>query len=168
MSLIASVVEAIHISEEELTKMLISDVKEVFSTMVGMENLLHLPSQIEPITHFEDCVTAMVGMAGTFSGLTSIHAPQRLALQITSSMLGMEVTEMDDDVSDALGEIANMIAGSFKMHLTKGGIEIRISTPSVVTGSDYVISAGNALDTITLRFATDEDWFIVSITLQND
>lgn len=168
MSLIASVVEAIHISEEELTKMLISDVKEVFSTMVGMEDLLHLPSQIEPITHFEDCVTAMVGMAGTFSGLTSIHAPQRLALQITSSMLGMEVTEMDDDVSDALGEIANMIAGSFKMHLTKGGIEIRISTPSVVTGSDYVISAGNALDTITLRFATDEDWFIVSITLQND
>ncbi len=168
MSLIASVVEAIHISEEELTKMLISDVKEVFSTMVGMENLLHLPSQIEPITHFEDCVTAMVGMAGTFSGLTSIHTPQRLALQITSSMLGMEVTEMDDDVSDALGEIANMIAGSFKMHLTKGGIEIRISTPSVVTGSDYVISAGNALDTITLRFATDEDWFIVSITLQND
>ena len=168
MSLIASVVEAIHISEEELTKMLISDVKEVFSTMVGMENLLHLPSQIEPITHFEDCVTAMVGMAGTFSGLTSIHTPQRLALQITSSMLGMEVTEMDDDVSDALGEIANMIAGSFKMHLTKGGIEIRISTPSVVTGTDYVISAGNALDTITLRFATDEDWFIVSITLQND
>lgn len=168
MSLVAKVLESIAIPEEELVRMLISDTKEVFSTMVGMEDLLHLPSQIEPITHFEDCVTAMVGMAGTFSGLVNIHAPQSLALQITSSMLGMEVTELDDDVRDALGEIANMIAGSFKLHLTRGGADIRISTPSVVTGSEYVVAAGNASDTITLRFSTDNDWFIVAITLQKE
>jgi len=168
MTLIAKVLDSIGFPEEELVRMLISDTKEVFSTMVGMEDLLHLPSQIEPMTHFEDCITAMVGMAGSFSGLVSVHTPQNLALQITSSMLGMEVSEVDDDVRDALGEIANMIAGSFKLHLTRGGADIRISTPSVVTGSEYVVAAGNALDTITLRFSTDDDWFIVAITLQKD
>jgi len=168
MTLIAKVLESIEIPEAELVRMLISDTKEVFSTMVGMEDLLHLPSQIEPITHFEDCITAMVGMAGTFSGLVNIHTPQSLALQITSSMLGMEVSEVDDDVRDALGEIANMIAGSFKLHLTRGGADIRISTPSVVTGSEYVVAAGNALDTITLRFSTDYNWFIVAVTLQKE
>jgi chemotaxis protein CheX len=168
MTVVAKILESIGLTEDELVKMLISDTKEVFSTMVGMEDLLHLPSQIEPVTHFEDCITAMVGMAGTYSGLVNIHTPQNLALQITSSMLGMEVTEVDDDVQDALGEIANMIAGSFKLHLSRGGADIRISTPSVVTGSDYVVAAGSAQDTITLRFVTDDDWFIVAITLQKE
>jgi len=168
MTLVAKILESIEITEDELVKLLISDTKEVFSTMVGMEDLLHLPSQIEPMTHFNDCITAMVGMAGTFSGLVSIHSPQSLALQITSSMLGMDVAEVDEDVHDALGEIANMIAGSFKLHLSRGGADIRISTPSVVTGSEYSIAAGNAQDTITLHFATDNDWFVVAITLQKD
>ena len=169
MSLLAKILDSVGIPEDELVKLLISDTKEVFSSMVGMEDVLHLPSQIEPITHFEGCMTAMVGMAGTFSGLVSIHTPQSMAMQITSSMLGMEVTEVNDDVSDALGEIANMIAGSFKLHLTRSGTaDIRISTPSVVAGSEYVVAAGNASNTITLRFATDTDWFIVAATLQKE
>lgn len=168
MSFIAKVLESIKLTEDELTNLLIADVKEVFSTMVGVEDLLHLPSQVEPITHFENCVTAMVGMAGTYSGLVCAHAPRDLALQITSGMLGMEVTEVDDDVRDALGEIANMIAGSFKLHLTRCGADIRISTPSVVTGSDYDVSAGTMQDTITLRFTTDNGWFIVAITMEKE
>jgi hypothetical protein len=31
-----------------------------------------------------------------------------------------------------------------------------------------MVAAGNAQDTITLRFVTDDDWFIVAITLQKD
>lgn len=168
MSFIKQVTELIELSEDELVKLLIADIREVFSTMVGIEDLLHVSSLVDPITHFEGCVTAMVGMAGAFSGLVCVHTPQTLALQITSGMLGMEITELDDDVRDALGEIANMIAGSFKLHLTRCGSDIRISTPSVVTGSEYAISAGNINDTITLRFATDNDWFIVAITLEKE
>jgi len=168
MPLNPRILESLSISEDDLIKWLIADTKEVFSTMVGMEDLLHLPSQVELTTHFENCVTAMVGMAGSLSGLVSIHTPQPLALQITSSMLGMDIDEMCEDVNDALGEIANMIAGSFKLHLEKGGADIRISTPSVVTGSEYVVTAGNENDTLTLRFATDEDWFIVAITIENE
>jgi len=166
MGFSTKILEAQNITEEELTKFLVSDIKEVFSTMVGMEDILPVPTQIEPITHFEGCITAMVGLAGSYSGLVSIHTPQTLALQITSSMLGMEVTEMDEDVQDALGEVANMVAGSFKLHLARGGADIRISTPSVVIGSDYVITAGTINDTMTLRFMTDDDWFIVAITLE--
>ena len=166
MGFSSKILEAQNITEEELTKLLVNDIKEVFSTMVGMEDILPVPTQIEPMTHFEGCITSMVGLAGSYSGLVSIHTPQTLALQITASMLGMDVTEMNEDVQDALGEVANMVAGSFKLHLARGGADIRISTPSVVTGSDYVISAGTLNDTMTLRFITDDDWFIVAITLE--
>ncbi len=168
MSLLKKVLQSIELSEDELVRLLISDIREVFSTMVGMEDLLHLPTLIDPMTHFEECVTAMIGLAGSYSGMVNVHTPQSLALRITSSMLGMDIEELNEDVSDALGEIANMIAGSFKQHLTRRGAETRISTPSVVTGSNYDVSSGTAQDTITLRFMTDDSWFIVAITLDQE
>ena len=33
----------------------------------------------------------------------------------SGTFLGMEVAELDDDVKDAIGEIANMIAGNLKI-----------------------------------------------------
>ena len=151
------------LTEDELVKRLAGDVREVFSTMVEMEDLLHLPMLIETVTQFENCVTAMVGLAGTYNGLVSIHAPLRQALDITAGMLGQEVTAFNEDVRDALGEIANMIAGSFKQHLSKGGADIRLSTPSVITGKEYTVAARNPDETLSLHFATDESWFVVSV-----
>ncbi|NTV48966.1 MAG: chemotaxis protein CheX [Geobacteraceae bacterium] len=157
---------AINMTEDELIKSLIKDVQDVFINMVGVEDLMHLPIQIDVTTHFKECLTAMVGLAGTYNGLVSVHIPWPLAISFTSLMLGMEVTEIDDDVNDAMGEIANMIAGSFKQHLSKGGSDIQLSTPSVVNGADYVVSSGNNLENITLKFATDEEWFMVSLSIE--
>jgi chemotaxis protein CheX len=157
---------AINLTEEQLIKSLIKDVQDVFITMVGVEDLMHLPIQIDVTTHFKECLTAMVGLAGTYNGLVSVHIPWPLAISFTSLMLGMEVTEINDDVNDAMGEIANMVAGSFKQHLSKGGSDIQLSTPSVVNGTDYVVSSGNNLENITLKFATDEEWFMVSLSIE--
>lgn len=157
---------AINMNEEQLVKSLIKDVQEVFINMVGVEDLMHLPIQIDATTHFKQCMTAMVGLAGTYNGLVSVHIPWPLAISFTSLMLGMEVTEIDDDVNDAMGEIANMIAGSFKQHLSKGGSDIQLSTPSVVNGSDYTVSSGNNIENITLKFDTNEEWFMVSLSIE--
>ena len=156
----------INMTEDALIKSLIKDVQDVFINMVGVEDLMHLPIQIDVTTHFKECLTAMVGLAGTYNGLVSVHVPWPLAISFTSLMLGMEVTEIDDDVNDAMGEIANMIAGSFKQHLSKGGSDIQLSTPSVVNGADYVVSSGNDLENITLKFASDDEWFMVAISIE--
>ena len=155
-------------TEEMLTQKLMRDVKDIFGTMVGLEDLLHLPIQIDPVTNFTDCISSMVGLAGTYNGLISLHMPCNLAIRATSSMLGIEVTELDDDVKDALSEIANMIAGSFKQNLSKGGMDIRLSTPSVVYGKEYVITLSNNPDQIAVRFATDDDWFMVSVAFEEN
>jgi chemotaxis protein CheX len=168
MSLPASIYEQLGTTEEQLVAQFHKDVQDVFTTMVGVEDLLHLPLQVDPKTHFSDCITAMVGFAGLYNGLLSLHVPQKLALSFTSSMIGMDVTELNDDVNDALGEIANMIAGSFKHHLSKDGHEVRLSTPSVVTGKEYVISSGTLANTLTLLFDSNEEWFMVSVVVETD
>lgn len=154
-------------TEEQLTKALTRDVQEIFSSMVGVEDIMYLPPQMDLTHHFKECLTAMVGLAGSHSGLVSIHVPWPLALSFTSLMLGMEVTEINDDVNDAMGEIANMIAGSFKQHLSKGGRDIQLSTPSVVNGSDYTVTSAGDIENITLKLATDEEWFMVSLSLED-
>lgn len=167
MSMRPETLAAINLTEDQLVKSLTKDVQEVFINMVGIEDLMHLPIQVDATTHFKECLTAMVGLAGTYNGLVSVHLPWPLAISFTSLMLGMEVTEIDDDVNDAMGEIANMVAGSFKQHLSKGGSDVHLSTPSVVNGGDYIVSSGKNLENITLKFATDEEWFMVSLSIED-
>ena len=156
----------LNISENQLIEALVKDVQDVFTTMLGVADITHIPTQAELPYTCRNCLTAMVGMVGRYNGLVCIKLPLPLALSFTSLMLGMKVTEIDDDVNDAMGEIANMIAGSFKQHLSKGGSDIQLSTPSVVNGSDYVVSSGSNLENITLKFASDEEWFMVSLSIE--
>lgn len=163
-----SIIEPLGLTVLGMVERLTSDVQEVFSTMVGMENVMQAPTQIDPVTSFENSVTAMVGLAGSYNSIVSLHAPQNLAMAFTSGMLGMEVAEIDDDVRDAIGEIANMIAGSFKNLLSGNGADIKLSTPSVVTGEKYFVSAGSPADTLTLCFSADEGSFLVSASLKRE
>jgi len=163
MTLSNGLLNSLNTSEELLAQLLMQDVNEIFATMIVLEDLLHLPEQIDPVISFKCCISSLVGMAGTYSGLISLHMPDNLALVATSCMLGMEVTEVNDDVSDAMGEIANMIAGSFKQHLTKSGLDIHLSTPSVVYGKEYIINLGNNPNQIVVRFGTEDAWFMVAV-----
>jgi chemotaxis protein CheX len=163
MPLSHELLNSLNSTEDVLVAQLNRDVKEIFTSMVGLDDLLHLPMQIDPVTTFTDCISSMVGLAGHYNGLVSLHMPSGLALKATSSMLGMEVSEIDEDVNDAMGEIANMIAGSFKMHLSKSGADVQLSTPSVVYGKEYIVTLGSNPEQIMLRFATDDDWFMVAV-----
>jgi chemotaxis protein CheX len=158
----------LHTTEDVLKRQLIQDVKDVFSTMIGIDDLRHLPLEIDPMNHFSGCISALVGLAGTYNGLISLHVPNELAKNITTNMLGQEVPTFSNDVQDALGEVANIIAGSFKQHLTSNGPDIRLSTPSVVTGKQYAISLTNKPEAMALRFASDVDWFMVAVAMEYD
>ncbi len=153
-------------NESDLASRVISDVQEVFGTMVGIHDLLPLPLMTDLVTHFENSVTAMVGLVGAYSGVVCLHAPRNLALDFTSGMLGVEVAELDEDVHDAMGELANMIAGAFKHHLSSNGTDIKISLPSIITGNEYFVSAGKPDDTLSLGFATSQKCFLVSAVLE--
>jgi len=160
----AEILGQLNTTEEQLTELLDADVREIFTTMVGAEVS---PSQTAvTVTKFKDSVTAMVGFAGSYNGMISVNTPQKLAMGFASQMLGMDITECDDDVIDALGEIANMIGGSFKHHFVKDGHEVRLSTPSVISGEEYVMSVGSIPDTLTLVFESGSEQFMVSVYLE--
>ena len=151
-------------TEEQLIKHLDDDVHEIFTTMVGVS--ISPCQAAENQTKFTDSVSALVGFAGCYNGMIGLNTSKKLAMAFTGQMLGMEVTECDDDVIDALGEIVNMMGGSFKHHFVNDGHEVRLSTPSVITGDEYVMSVGVAPDTLTLMFEYEAEPFMVSLYLE--
>ena len=157
-----------NISELELTAALVKDVQNVFSTMLGVDDITHVPVQAEFPDTCSTCLTAMIGMVGRYNGMVSIILPLPLALSFTSLMLDMEVTEMNGDVNDAMGEIANMIGGSFKLHLSKAGDDVKLSIPSVVCGSCYTVSASSKTDVLKLDLKSGSEMFAISLTIENE
>jgi len=119
----------------------------------------------ESIVTFHETLTSMVGLAGSHSGILAIHCPKDLALRITSNMLGMEVTEIDNDVNDALGEIANMIGGDVKHIFSPKGADINLSIPTVIYGSDYVLESMSSAESLVMPFVCGGDRFLLSFKI---
>lgn len=167
MTLNKTVSASEHLKEEDLRGYVIHATKEVFNTMVMMEVADSYPLQ-EPVTKFHCSITGMVGLAGKYTGMLSIHCPKPLAMQITSNMLGMDVTEVNDDVNDALGEIANMLGGYVKQILSKGGLDISLSIPTVISGEEYTINSMTDSDCVVIPFIYEETRFLVGLKLSKE
>jgi len=167
MTLNTGVSDSSGITEKDLAGYIIHATKEVFNTMVMMEVADSYPIS-EPVTRFHCSVTSMVGLAGTYTGILSVHCPQPMAMKITSNMLGMDVEEMNEDVSDALGEIANMLGGYVKQVLSKGGLDINLSIPTVISGEEYTLNAMADSDCVIIPFIFEDERFLVGLKIQKE
>jgi chemotaxis protein CheX len=119
----------------------------LFKTMIHLEVTAGKPglkSQPYP-THD---VSGIIGLSGNAQGLVALSFPKALALKIVSAFLGSEVKIMGSDVVDAIGELANIIAGNAKQDLTE--YNLSISLPQVVVGNDHVISGISGVPTIVI------------------
>lgn len=106
--------------------------REVFEIMLGCK--LEPQTDELPVTGE---FTAMVGLAGQVCGLLSLRCGSQSAALMASKMLGVEVKQEDQQMWDAIGEVANMIAGNFKNKLAGLADGCMLSVPTVITGSDY-------------------------------
>ncbi len=83
-------------------------------------------------------VTGMVGIAGPLSATLSLRCSLDSATRIAAQMLGTTPDKAAAHKCDAIGEICNMVAGSFKDKIGLGD-RCMLSVPTVLTGKDYQI-----------------------------
>ena len=167
MSLNTDISRTTSFTEEQVAACVINATREVFSTMVMMEVVDDFPLK-EPVSRFQCSITGMVGFAGTYSGVISIHCPVNLALKITSNMLGIDCDEVNEDLNDAIGEIANMLGGSVKQVLSKGGLDVKLSIPTVISGEDYTVNSLSDNDCVVVPFAVEGHTLLVGLTLKKE
>ncbi len=110
----------------------------------------------------------MVGMAGSHKGMLAIHIPEPVAMAITSNFLGLEVDAINEDVQDAIGELANMLGGNVKSFLTETGSDIKLSLPSTIFGQEYTFQCQDEVETIVVPFTSSDGKFLVELRLQSE
>jgi len=139
--------------------------EEIFTGMVMME-ISQKGEPLKELGTMKDSITGMVGLAGVHKGMVAIHIPNPLALAITTSFLGMDVEEVNEDVQDAIGEIANMLGGNVKTILSDKGKDIQLSLPSTISGEEYSFTSQNDVDQVIIPFTAPAGTFFVELELE--
>ena len=133
-------------------------VEEVFRTMLGVG--------CEPAEPHEDqggSVSAVIGLAGSLSGSLVLQSGEAVARWMAGCMTGAEPDSVDAMVRDAVGEIANMLAGAWKGFDPELSSDCLLSTPTVVAGTSYQLFSQRAPMRLERSYRAGERRFIVSL-----
>jgi chemotaxis protein CheX len=84
-------------------------------------------------------VTSIVEMTGNTQGTISISFSSKCILSVVSNMFGEEVTKMDDDIKDAVGEITNMISGQASQLYEKNSAGTKVALSQVLMEDGHSI-----------------------------
>ncbi len=102
-------------------------------------------------------VAGIIGMvAGGAKGTLIICFSTKSAFKIIENMLGEVHTDLTPEVTDAVGELTNMIYGSAKTTLNKMGYEFEMAIPTVVTG-DFQIGGSHTGVKLSIPFIIEPD-----------
>ena len=80
---------------------------------------------------------AVVGLAGPFTGAGWFMCSAKCARELCARLLMSEPVAVDEEVLDAIGEITNMIVGSFKTGLEDRVGPLGLSIPTVIYGRNF-------------------------------
>jgi chemotaxis protein CheX len=143
----------------ELSANLDRAVDEVFRTMLGVA--CEPASAAQPSER--GTISAVIGLAGAVSGSLVLQSGEAVAQRMASRMTGAEPDEVDAMVRDAIGEIANMLAGAWKGFDPKLSCGCLLSTPTVVAGSSYQLFSQRAPMRLERSYGLEEKQFTVSL-----
>ena len=149
----------------DISEKIIEATSEIFSSMVMMEITVNgeIRHSMAPLTN---SITGVIGLAGTHKGVLAMHFPNSVAMAITGSFLGMDVEEVNEDVEDAVGELANMLGGSVKSILSDKGRDIDLSLPTVISGASYDFQPTREVERLVIDFHCDAGEFVVELELE--
>lgn len=151
--------------QNQLAASLAGAVREVFTSMLGTEVAIWEEKSEPILPQPHDGVLALIGLAGQWVGSGVLFCQTRTACDLATRLLMSDVTEVNDEVRDAVGEITNMVIGNFKNCLESETVEVRISTPTVIDGTRLKARNLSNEYTVSTWFAYDDHLFLVEICL---
>jgi chemotaxis protein CheX len=141
--------------------------EEVFETMVFKNLTCGLPIEGDALRPASN-VVGTVGFAGQASGLVAFYSTLDAARDIAGAMLGMDPNTVNGEMADAIGEVTNMIAGSFRTKMAAQGQAWAISVPTVTVGSDFYIKPLANGRRVLLPFKMGEDHEVFVELIMNE
>lgn len=170
------------ISDPELEALASNAINSVFNTMLDKTAVIkdvikisdesHHGSLSLPIESGLPIIAGTVGFLGNLTGIIYIFLELPLALEATCKLLDLEAGDIDADdhelVNDAIGELTNMIVGTFKNDLSTKGYECRMTIPSILRGSHFTIEPAEVAMRRIFKFDCAGRAFVIDVLMKEE
>ena len=140
----------------------INSARGVFNTMVAVTTTIgkpHLKTAPQPAYD----VSGIIGFSGQIIGSVVVSFPTECAAKVVEAFAGMKLAVGSPDFVDAVGELANMIAGAAKKDLQA---ECSITVPSVIVGAGHVVARLSGVPSIVIPIQTPFGAFAVEVNIK--
>lgn len=111
-------------------------------------------------------VSGVIGITGETNGTIYVTFDEPCILKIVSNMFGEEIMEINNEITDAVGELTNMISGQARKELEEIGKVFHGAIPSVITGTNHKLVPMTKGPKIAIPFKTDSGKFTVEVALE--
>lgn len=151
------------IAQNCFSEALIDGSKEVFEKMIFLQvEEMHDPVELSGDVVLLGSITFKNGIEGCLN----ISCDKQCGKSIAVNMLGMSPDDQisDEEVSDAIGEVTNMVMGSVKARMQENLKNLQVSIPVVSTGQNIQNSLGEGTQRVMVRLMTS-DSHIIELTL---
>jgi chemotaxis protein CheX len=143
----------------------IESVSELFSTMLGAKAKRGQVT-LAGATDAGPCVMALIGLSGPARGNVALSFPADTVRKIVGQLFGAEPADINEDVTDAVAEMANIVAGGAKARLKNDATPIDLGLPTVVVGNEYTVMNPSQASWIEIPFTTEFGPFALRVTFE--
>ena len=149
----------------EIAKHFVKATCTILSTMAGITAAPGRP-YVKKNAEATGDISAIIGVTGVRNGTISVSFTTESATSLVVGMLGEDVEDINQDMQDAVGEVANMVSGQARASIAEQGLVLQGSTPSVVVGKNHVIHHITKAVVMAIPFTTPGGEFTVEFCLE--
>lgn len=150
--------------DEELINPFINAALNIFETMAFIK-----PEAGTPYLKKDDVaqgdVSGIIEFIGETNWTVSVTFNEPCILKIVSNMFGEEMKEINNEITDAVGELTNMISGQVRRELEEKGKKFGAAIPLVITGKNHKLETMIKGPKIAIPFKTDFGSFTIEVGL---
>ncbi len=110
-------------------------------------------------------ISGLLEISGDLTGSAVISFSKKGILGIVSAMFGEDMTEINDEITDAVGEISNMVAGHVTTKIAEMDKKVKVKFKEVKIGQDALMDhVEGAQYILALPFMTTKGKMVIEVS----
>lgn len=154
------------VTQQDIEQAISKASREVFETMLSLPLEVEpsvMQTVIEPETFHG--VVALVGVAGSWTGTGHLSCSPQFAQKLAGALLMSEYDSVNEEVLDAVAEVANMIIGNVKTIFEERLGPLGLTVPTVIYGRNYHTRSAGVKNWVLVRLRSGEDTMDINFCL---
>lgn len=114
-------------------------------------------------------IIGVISLVGEKESLSlMLGFPKETAIHFSKIFAGFEIEYESEDMTDVIGELANIVAGDAVARLDAAGLRVELSLPTVARGSDMSMMTSHDIASSIMNFELPSGQFWMKLAVGKD